>query len=635
MKALQVHLNFKMNTQVGYLMSLAVEYIQKGDLDDAERLLKRAHKMEPKNSEILRLLGVNFARKKDLQEALKMFERSIKIEPKNWLAYSNQGNVLRDLNKFDAALKSYDKAIALQPNYAEAFNNKGILLQSLNKLELALENYDKAIALDSKYAEAYNNAGNTLKKLNLLDLALIAFEKAMHFGGNNDLILGSYINCKMQLCDWAGIEGALEEVRHGQISRMDKFYPFYLLSICDDPFFIKEATQVYMGSEHPFKSELGEIPKSTRQEKIRLGYFSPDFRNHAVSFLTAGLIEAHDKNKFVLIAFSMGPNTTSDPMRERLQSSFDHFIDVSEKSDKEVAQLAREMGVDIAIDLGGLTQDARPSIFAYRAAPIQIGYIGYLGTMGSPYMDYIIADKVIIPVQFQYAYTENIIYLPSYQVNDPKRKIADKIFTREELGLPATGFVYCCFNNNYKITPAILDSWALIMRTVDDSVIFLHAENMTVRKNLLTEFAAREIQECRVIFAERLPRDEYLARYRVADLFLDTSPYNAGTTASDALWAGLPVMTFLGQTFSAKMGGSILNAIGLPELVASSQDEYEALAIDLGRHPNKILEIKNKLAENLLTMPLFDTKLFTQNLELAFIKAYKRFQDGLPPDHIY
>lgn len=611
-----------------------MEYIQKGDLGDAERLLKQALKLAPRTSEVYRLLGVNFAFKKDHEEALKMFERSIKIDPKNWVTYSNKGNVLRELNKFDLALKSYDKAIALQPNYAEAFNNKGNLLQGLNKFELALENYDKAIALQPNYADAYNNAGNALKKLNLLDLALVAYQRAIQLGGDSDLILGSYLNCKMQLCDWVGIEEALAEVGCGKISRMDKFYPFYLLSICDDPFMIKKTTQEYMSSEHPAKTDLGEILKPTRKEKIRLGYFSPDFRNHAVSFLIAGLIEAHDKNKFEAIAFSMGPNTQSDDMRERLRSSFHLFLDISEKSDKEVAQLAREMEIDIAIDLGGLTQDARPSIFAYRAAPIQIGYIGYLGTMGSPYMDYILADKTIVPVELQEAYTEKIIYLPSYQVNDPKRKISEKSFTREELGLPAEGFVYCCFNNNYKITPSILDSWSLILKSVDKSMILLHAENQTVRKNLLREFEARGVESGKIIFAERLPRDEYLARYRVADLFLDTSPYNAGTTASDALWVGLPVLTFIGKSFSSRMGASLLKSVGLPELIGSSQQEYESIAIDLGRHPDKIDAIKIKLHESLLTATLFDTRLFALNLEVALSKAYKIYQDGQYPVHL-
>jgi predicted O-linked N-acetylglucosamine transferase (SPINDLY family) len=352
-----------------------------------------------------------------------------------------------------------------------------------------------------------------------------------------------------------------------------------------------------------------------------------------VSFLIAGMIENHDKSKFELFAFSMGQNK-DDEMRNRLKDSFDHFFDVSSKSDKEVASLSRELKIDIAIDLAGITKDARPSIFAYRAAPIQIGYIGYLGTMAAPYMDYIVADKLIIPIELQDAYSEKVIYLPNYQANDSKRKMAEKIFTREEIGLPSQGVIYCCFNNNFKITSAILDSWALILKSVEGSIIFLHAENVTVRKNLLIEFEVRGIDDSKIIFAERLPREEYLARFRIADLFLDTSPYNAGATASDALWAGLPVITFTGKSFSSRMGSSLLNSIGLSELVGSNQQEYESIAIDLGKNIEKLEEIKGRLAKNRLTMPLFDVILFTRNLEAAYEKVYARYQDGLLPEHI-
>ena len=623
-----------MHSQISYLMSLAVENIQKGDLNAAERLLRQSLVMVPKNSEALRLLGITFAFKKDLQEALKVLDRAIKVDPNNWLAHSNRGNVLKDLNQFEAALKSYDKTIALQPNYAEAHNNKGNLFQDLKRYQDAVNSYDHAIALQPNYAEAYGNAGNALKKLNLLDLALIAYEKALELGDQSGIALSGYLSTKMQLCDWSGIQELLKQVEGGDIPNKERFYPFNLLSICTSPWIIQKITQAYMSLENPAKMDLGSIAKSKANEKIRLGYFSADFRNHAVSYLMAGVLECHDKEKFELVAFSMGSNE-SDHMRERLKANFDQFIDVSSKSDLEVAQLARDLKIDIAIDLGGLTQNSRPKIFAYRAAPIQVGYIGYLGTMASHYFDYIIADETIIPSDLRDAYTEKIIYLPSYQANDPKRNIAERVFTGQEFGIPSYSFIYCCFNNNYKFTPSIVDSWAKILLQVDDSVMLLHAENETVKRNLLAEFEARGIRETRIFFAERLPLAEYLARYRIADLFLDTSPYNAGTTASDALWAGLPVITFLGETFSARMGGSLLNAIGLPELVCHSQNEYEDLAIDLGKNREKLEEMKEKLAKNRLTMPLFDTTLFTRNLEVAYEKVYERYQNDLSPIHIF
>ena len=623
-----------MHSQISYLISLAVENIQRGDLDGAERLLRQSLVMAPKNSEAYRLLGVTFAFKKDFQEALKALDKAIKIDPNHWLAHSNRGNVLRDLNQFNAALKSYEKTTALQPNYAEAYNNIGNLLQDLNRYQEAVDYYQRAIALQPNYAEAYSNAGNALKRLNLLDLALTAYEKAMTLGDESEPALAAYLSCKMQLCSWEGIQDRLEKVDVGLINHKELFYPFHLLSICHSPKVIQEITQSYMKTSHPAKADLGEIHQSSGNHKIKLGYFSPDFRSHAVPFLIAGLIESHNRGKFELIAFSMGSDEP-DEMRDRLKASFDQFIDVSSKSDLEVAQLARDLKIDLAIDLGGITQNSRPSIFAYRAAPIQIGYIGYLGTMACPYFDYIIADEVIVPVEYRDFYTEKMMYLPSYQANDPQRKISDRVFTREEFGIPGKAFVYCCFNNNYKFNPSILDSWAKILLRVNESVILLHAESDTVKRNLLAEFAIRGIDESRIFFAERLPRAEYLSRYRIADLFLDTSPYNAGTTASDALWAGLPVLTFLGQTFSARMGGSLLKAIGLPELVCASQKEYEELAIDLGLNPSKHGLIKEKLAHNRMSTPLFDIDSFTKNLEAALLRAHERRLTGMLPDHIF
>ena len=507
-----------MHALINNLMTLAVGYLQNGDLAGAEKLLKQSLTVAPRNSEALRLLGVTYAFKKDLQEALKALDKAIKIDPNNWLAHSNRGNVLKDLNQFDAALKSYEKTIALQPNYAEAYNNRGNLYQDLKRYEDAVKSYDQAIALQPNYAEAYSNSGNALKKLNLFELAIAAYQKALELGDKSGIALSGYLSSKMQLCDWANIHELLRQLAIGDISNKEIFYPFDLMSICPSPSVIQEVMQAYMFKENPVKSDLGGFDKTVRNIKIRIGYFSPDFRNHAVSFLIAGLIEAHDKDKFELIAFSMGADE-SDEMRERLKASFDEFIDVSSKSDLQVAKLAREMKIDIAIDLGGITQNSRPSIFAYRAAPIQISYIGYLGTMAAPYYDYIIADEIIIPAEYRDAYSEKIIYLPSYQANDPKREISDRVFTREEFGIPKESFVYCCFNNNYKFTPSILDGWSRILLRVDKSAMLLLAESDTVKKNLLAEFSTRGIDSSRIFFAERLSRAEYLSRYRIADLF--------------------------------------------------------------------------------------------------------------------
>jgi len=617
-----------------HLTNLAMECLQKSDLVGAERLLRKAQILTPKDSEVLRLLGVLFAFQSNRADALSMFDRAIKIEPKNWLAHLNRGNVLKDLHKYAESMKCYDLAISLQPNYPEAYNNKGNLLQDLKKYDEALRAYEKAISIQPNYAEAYGNLGNALQNLNRINEALQAYQIGIDLDQENGVILGALVHCKMKLCDWTGIESQFEKISSSKSFQRTKIHPFHLLPFLDNPMVIKKLTEEYVSSEYFPRTDLGEIARRDHSKKIRIGYFSADFKNHPVSFLIAGMLNAHNKEDFELIAFSTNVKSP-DEMTETIKKYFDEFIDVGLMSDYSVARLARDKEIDIAVDLGGITQDARLGIFSYRAAPIQIGYIGYLGTLAAPYMDYIIADKTIIPDNLQNEYSEKVIYLPSYQANDDRTIISEKVFTREELGLPEKGLVYSCFNNSYKITPAIFDSWARILIAVPDSSLLLYADSESVKLNLTKEIERRGVNSGRVIFADRLKRDEYLARYRIADLFLDTSPYNAGTTASDALWAGLPVLTFSGQSFSARMCGSLLNAIGMPELVASSQKEYEDLAISIGKDPARILVLKNKLVENRLTTPLFNTKLFTKNLESAYKKSYERYQSSLAPEHIY
>lgn len=623
-----------MNVKINHLLDIAGQYIENSDLEKANQVLEQALKLAPKNTEVFRLLGIVFALRGRLNQALEMFERSIRIEPNNWLSHNGRGNVLKELQQYGFALNSYDRSISLNPDYPGVYNNKGNLIFELGDYKTSIHWYDKALFLQPTYADAFHGKGNALKRMGLFSDALACYESARKFNPKSGQMISSSIGLKMLLCEWTDLKSRIEELYELAMTGSEEIHPFNLLPIFDEPEFIFKATHQYMLSKFPTQGDLGPTALKAEGARIRVGYFSPDFRNHAVSFLIAGMIEAHTKSRFETIAFSMGLSGKSDDMTNRLQSGFDKFIDISAKTDLEAAQLAREMKIDIAIDLGGLTQDARPGIFAYRTAPIQIGYIGYLGSLAAPYMDYIISDKTIIPKELRDAYSEKVIYLPSYQANDPKRKIANRIFSREELGLPSRGFIYCCFNNNYKITPHIVDSWALILKSVDESVIFIFAENLTARKNLLKEFQIRGVKEDRVIFAEHLPREEYLARYRLADLFLDTSPYNAGTTASDALWAGLPVLTFIGKSFSSRMGASILNAIGLPELIAKSQSDYELIAIELGKDPEKMGIIKQKLAKNRLTTPLFDLQLFVRNLELAYESVYARYLQHQVPEHI-
>jgi protein O-GlcNAc transferase len=347
----------------------------------------------------------------------------------------------------------------------------------------------------------------------------------------------------------------------------------------------------------------------------------------------AGMFEHHDKSRFEVTGISIGPED-SDEMRQRLLRSFDHFIDAKALSNVEVASRIRETEIDILIDLKGFTQDAQTNIFAQRPAPIQVNYLGYPGTMGASYIDYIIADQTLIPDKARKFYSEKIVVLPnSYQTNDRTRIVSDKVFCRSQVGLPS-GVVFCCFNNTYKITPHVFDRWMRILGQVEGSVLWLLEDNASAASNLKKEAAARGVRSGRLVFAERIRLPEHLARHKLADLFLDTLPVNAHTTASDALWAGLPVLTQIGETFAGRVAASLLNAIGLSELITSTPQDYEALAIELATNPEKLVAIKSKLATNRLTTPLFDTQTFTRHIEAAYTMMYERYQADLPPDHI-
>ena len=437
----------------------------------------------------------------------------------------------------------------------------------------------------------------------------------------------------MKICNWSNFPDELEIISKKLTSNEKVVSPFILLALNDKAALHKKSSEVYVQSNYPFNPDLGPILKHRKNEKIRVGYFSADFKNHAVSILTAELFELHDKSRFEIIAFSFGVDDKS-LMRSRLRQAFNQFIDVRGMSDLDIAKLSRELCVDIAVDLGGYTSDSRTGIFSYRAAPIQTSYIGYLGTMGAEYFDYLLADQIIVPERLRKFYSEKIAYLPSYQANDRKRVISDKQFTRKELGLPETGFIFCCFNNNYKILSSTFDGWMHILREVEGSVLFLYADNQWAESNLKKEAEARGINSSRLVFGGRIPSDEYLARCQTCDIFLDTFPYNAGTTASDALWAGLPVLTLTGESFASRVAASLLDAIGLPELITNAQEEYEALAIELALNPKKLADIKLKLVNNRLTTPLFDTPLFTKNIEAAYIKMMERYHADLKPEHI-
>ena len=607
---------------------------QLGQFTQAMTAYEQVLSKQPKHFDALHLLGVVAAQTNNPSLAAELIGKAIKINPSSAYAYSNLGTALQELKRLDDALASYNKAIALKPDYAEAFNNRGTALQELKRLDVALASYDKAIALKPDYAEAFYNRGTALQEFNRLDEALASYNKAIALKPDYEFLAGKRLHLRMKLCQWTDFPEEIEALVKGLQEGKSVTQPYELSGLLDSPELLLKASQLYADVKFKKQEALGPILKRAPDGKIRIGYYSADFRNHAVSYLMAELFELHDKSRFEILGFSFGSNA-NDEMRQRVSKTFDRFIDVRKMSDKEVSKLSRELGVDVAVDLVGYTKDSRTSIFAERAAPVQVSYLGYIGSMGVDYIDYIIADKIVVPIEQQLNYSEKIAYLPnSYQVNDSKRKISDRQYTKKEFGLPEEGFIFCSFNNNFKILPAIFDGWMRILKAVDSSVLWLFVDNHTAAVNLRLEAENRGVDSNRLVFATNMPLEDHLARYRLADLMLDTLPYNAGTTASHALWAGLPVLTCMGKLFVGRMAASLLGAIDLPELITTSLEEYEAKAIELASNPDKLREIKDKIGRNRQTTPLFDTKLFTRHIEAAYVAMYDRYQGELPPDVI-
>jgi predicted O-linked N-acetylglucosamine transferase (SPINDLY family) len=565
------------------------------------------------------------------EAALQSYQRALALQPDNAETHNNLGNALKDLRRLEEALESYARALRLRPDYAKAQNNRGNVLYELGSFAEALVSYERALSIDPDQAEAYNNRANALRALKRFDEALESYERAVRSRPDAAWLRGSWLHAKMHLCKWDDLSSQLGQLLAEVEQAKKASAPFYLLAISDSPGLQRQVAETWASAICRTSAVLPATPKRTRGEKIRLGYYSADLQSHATAYLAAGLFEEHDRRRFEVTAFSFGP-AVQDDMRKRLVAAFDHFVDVRARSDQEVAQLSRDMQIDIAVDLKGFTEQARPGIFALRAAPVQVSYLGYPGTMAASYIDYIIADPTLIPQASRRHYAEQVVCLPhSYQVNDHKKQIANRSFTRAELGLPPEGFVFCCFNNTYKITPQTFDGWMRILRQLPGSVLWLLADAETVAASLREEAAARGVSAGRLVFAQRWPLPEHLARQRAADLFIDTFPYNAHTTASDALWAGLPLLTRMGESFASRVAASLLKAVGLPELITTTPEGYEATAIELAVHPAKLAALREKLECNRLTRPLFDTEAFARHLEDAYLQMYERYQAGLPP----
>lgn len=569
------------------------------------------------------------------KESLYYFDEALKLNPQFLDCLNNKGIALRELKKFDQSLACIQLALDIQSNNPQTLTNFGVVLCGLRKFEMAIDYFERAINIDPECIYAWSNKASTLIEQKKHGDALFCLDKTLSLDFYFEWVFGDFLFTKLKLGIWKDYYDDLNKL-FGSITAKKKIAkPFICLALTSDPHIQQVCAEVYAQSIFSPQHRAESNKCLPVNKKIKLAYFSSDFGSHAVSSLIVELLELHDKNSFEIIAFSFAKNDGSE-LYSRIINSFDEFLELENYADRDVATLARQKGIDIAIDLGGYTGSNRVTPFSYGVAPIQVNYLGYPGTSGTSFMDYIIADPVLISPDQEIYYSEKVVYLPhTYQPNDRKKFICNKFISKSDVGLPDGEFIYCCFNNSFKVQPAIFNIWMNILRSVENSVLWLLKDDPIYEKNLCYEAALRGLNPNRLIFAERLPLSEHLGRHSFADLFLDTYPYNAHTTASDALWSGLPLLTLKGNSFASRVASSLLTSMNLTELICQSPDEYEKKAIHFANNPKTIQDLKTKIMQTRESSPLFNTPLMTRNIEIAYKKMHWRYINGLKPEKIY
>lgn len=600
--------------------------------EDALASLDAALEIAPPDAEALSNRGFLLQSLNRHDEALASLDRALQVDPNHAEALINRGVLLSDLGRHGDAVASYDRALAGSPANLRAHCNRAKTLFALNRYNEALLNAEQALAIEPAHVESLYTRGMVLGRLHRYDEAIAAFERVLELAPAHPHALAQLATSCLEVCAWDKATAVARRLYDALEAGSGVAGPHTLLQLSASPDVTLASTRRFVECEIPAGPRLDPAPPAARGDKIRVAYLSGDFRAHPVGYLTAELFERHDRNRFEIIGLSFGPDDKSD-LRSRIAQSFDRFHDVGTVSDRDAAALIRGMGVDIAVDLNGHTDNSRPGILRYRPAPIQVNYLGYAGTMGADFIDYIIADQVVLPFDQQPYYLEQIVHLPDcFLVNDTTKPISPKIPSRAEAGLPDDGFVFCCFNNAYKISAGIFHVWLRLLGQIDGSVLWLSQLNSRACDNLRDAARAAGVEAGRIVFAPRKPAmADHFARHRLADLFLDTPGYNAHTTASDALWAGLPVLTCTGSTFAGRVAASLLQSVGVPDLVTGTLDDYEARALKLAREGALLAEIRQRLERNRLTHPLFDTDRFARHIERAYATMCENERQGRRP----
>jgi predicted O-linked N-acetylglucosamine transferase (SPINDLY family) len=616
---------------VGALVGLGDAVRAAGRPDEALQHYDRALAIEPGNVSALNNRGVTLHELKRYQEALTCYDRALSAMPHSADVLINRGNACQQLQFANEALSCYDRALALRPDDVNAVSNRGLALSALKRYDEALACFDKALALRPGNAAVLNYRGITQLLDSRIDDAIESFRLALKVDPDIPYALGHLVYASMQACDWSELDQDIAAVRAAVRAGKHAIEPLELQAASDSSAELLQCARTFVSYVEPVGVQPLWRGERYRHDRIRIGYVTADFRVHPVAFLITGLIERHDRSRFEVYSISLSPDRP-DATRDRIRRGSDRFITVDGKNEHEIAALMRGLEIDVAVDLMGHTSDARPNMFSHRPAPIQVNYLGYPGTTGMQTIDYIVADRIVIPEDQREHYSERVVYLPDcYQANDGAREDGVPTPTRTEAGLPSHGFVFCAFNNSFKITPDVFDAWMRLLGAVEGSVLWLLASNPSAQRNLGRAAQRRGIAPQRLIFAPRLAVEAHRARQRLADLFLDTLPYNAHTTGSDALWAGVPVVTRLGSAFAGRVGASLLHAVGLPELVTHSVENYEALALHLARDPAALAALKQKLVRQRDRHPLFDTDLFCRRIEAAYVTMWEIWQRGEAP----
>ncbi len=607
--------------------NLGVALQHQGKLDDAVAAFRQAVAGNPEHVDAYFNLGVVLRLQDHADEAAAAYRRVIALEPSHAAARNNLALILSEAGELSAADALLRQAVGRWPDYAEGYNNLGALLLDQGRPQEALDALRQALKRVPDYPEAYLNMGNALRELGSLAEAIIAYRRAIELRPPYAEALAQLVYHRARACDWTDAAAEATLLLSTVRQNAARIPPFMLIPTAatgaDQLLCARKWVEHFAVPEQQVFAHRA----APRAGRLRIGYLSSDFCDHATAYLIAELIERHDRDRFEIHGYSYGADS-GGAMRERLVSAFDRFTDIDALEHRAAAARIRADDIDILVDLKGHTHRARPKILAFRPAPVQVNYVGFPGTMGAPFIDYIVADDFIVPPERQMLFTEKLAYLPDcYQPNDTRREIAAAP-SRAVCGLPAQGFVFCGFNNSFKITPAFFAIWMRLLQQVPGSVLWLLESNALVRRNLSAAAVAAGVDPGRLVFAPILPHGQHLARHRHADIFLDTLPCNAHTTASDALWAGLPVLTCVGETFAGRVAGSTVRAAGLADLVTNSPREYEALALELAHDPARLAAMRSRLGAGRLSLPLFDMGKRTRDLEALYARMAEIWRSG-------